>query len=37
MRRVDEAAAADVHADVAETVEEDEVARPEMPARDTAA
>ena len=36
VRGVDEAAAADVQADVAEAVEEDEVARPERRARDAA-
>src|SRR5206468_6987871 len=37
VRSVDEAAAADVHADVPDSVEEDEVARPERAARDAAA
>src|SRR6185312_14919792 len=37
VRCVDEAAAADVDADVARAVEEDEVAGPERPARDAAA
>ena len=36
-RRVDEAAVADVHADVTDAVEEHEVARFERPARDAAA